>query len=203
MFIGDVEGLAREGMIAVSHVSRQSQTFDVTRHGFGYYDSMKTLAKEPIEQVESDLISYLDSDRFAKKHQAAFEKWSQAAEHLWSSDSAEDFTAIGHYCRESMQAFVSDLVNQYKPEDAPADQQKTVARFRAVLAVVKPKLSDTELPFLDALLAYWGTVQDLIQRQEHGATREKGQLVWEDARRVVFQTALTMYEIDRNLSRLK
>jgi hypothetical protein len=47
---------------------------------------------------------------------------------------------------------------------------------------------------------YWGTVNDLIQRQEHGAQREGGALAWEDGRRVVFQTAIVMFEIDRSLS---
>ena len=48
-------------------------------------------------------------------------------------------------------------------------------------------------------MTYWGTVSDLVQRQEHGAQREGKQLVWEDARRVVFQTANVMFEIDRSL----
>jgi hypothetical protein len=49
------------------------------------------------------------------------------------------------------------------------------------------------------LLAYFGTVSDLIQRQEHGAQKEGEGLMWEDARRVVFQTALVMFELDRVL----
>lgn len=48
---------------------------------------------------------------------------------------------------------------------------------------------------LDALVVYWGTVSDLIQRQEHGAQKEGEALRWEDGRRVVFQTAVVMFEI--------
>jgi len=51
--------------------------------------------------------------------------------------------------------------------------------------------------FLDALLVYWGTACDLVQRQEHGSQREGAPLTWEDARRVVFQTMLVMYEVGR------
>jgi hypothetical protein len=39
-----------------------------------------------------------------------------------------------------------------------------------------------------------------VQRQEHGAQKEGRPLVWEDGRRVVFQTAIVMFELDRALS---
>jgi hypothetical protein len=70
-----------------------------------------------------------------------------------------------------------------------------------VLDLQAKQLGTTEKPFLDALLGYWGTVSDLIQRQEHGGQKEGQSLVWEDGRRVVFQTAVVMFEIDRSLSR--
>jgi hypothetical protein len=47
------------------------------------------------------------------------------------------------------------------------------------------------------MLAFWGAVSDLAQRQEHGAQREAEPLGWEDARRLVFLSAVVMYEIDR------
>ena len=54
---------------------------------------------------------------------------------------------------------------------------------------------------LKALVMYWGTVMDITQRQEHGSQREGGELTWEDARRVVFQTAVVMFEVDHALSK--
>lgn len=65
-----------------------------------------------------------------------------------------------------------------------------------------PKLGTTEEPFLEAVVAYWGTVADLIERQEHGAQKEGEALTWEDARRIVFHTAIVMFEVDRSLSRI-
>ena len=59
-------------------------------------------------------------------------------------------------------------------------------------------LGETHQAFLHALLTYWGTVSDLVQRQEHGAVRDKEPLTWEDTRRVVFQTAIVMFEIARS-----
>ena len=58
----------------------------------------------------------------------------------------------------------------------------------------------TERAFLDALLAYWGTVIDLVQRQEHGALREGTPLIRRDAKRVVLQCAIVMYELDEAIS---
>jgi hypothetical protein len=54
----------------------------------------------------------------------------------------------------------------------PEDKAKTVARIRVVLDRRSLRLSTTEKPFLDALLVYWGTVSDLVQRQEHGGQKE-------------------------------
>jgi hypothetical protein len=53
----------------------------------------------------------------------------------------------------------------------------------------------------EALVAYWGTVSDLANRQAHGARREKETLKVEDARRLIFHTMLVMFEVDRLLSK--
>jgi hypothetical protein len=54
---------------------------------------------------------------------------------------------------------------------------------------------------LDALVTYWGTVSDLVQRQEHGAAKEGEPIGREDARVTVFQTAMVMFECSRALDR--
>lgn len=92
-------------------------------------------------------------------------------------------------------------MDRYRPANVPEDKAKTVARLRAVLNQHADQLGTTAKPFLDALLAYWGTVNDLVQRQEHGGQKEGAVLLWEDGRRVVFQTAVVMYEVDQGLSR--
>jgi hypothetical protein len=66
---------------------------------------------------------------------------------------------------------------------------------QAEQGLCKQQVGKTHQAFLDALLAYWGTVSDLVQRQEHGGLREREPLTWEDTRRVVFQTAIVMFEI--------
>jgi hypothetical protein len=66
-----------------------------------------------------------------------------------------------------------------------------------VLERLDETLGRTSSEMLQALVAYWATVMNIIQRQEHGSQREGGELTWEDARRVVFQTAVVMFEVDR------
>ena len=94
-----------------------------------------------------------------------------------------------------MQAFASDIAERYGITGTSADLSRTIDRIRAVLS--RADVGDSHRAFLDALLAYWGTVSDLVQRQEHGAKKEGEPLTWEDARRVVFQTAIVMFEVAR------
>jgi len=99
-----------------------------------------------------------------------------------------------------MQEFADVIIQRYSPPNAPSDKTKIINRIRAVLNTQAQKLGSTEKAFLEALLAYWGTVSDLVQRQEHGGQKEGSPLLWIDSRRVVFQIAIIMFEIDGVLS---
>ena len=115
------------------------------------------------------------------------------------ADSQDQLTAIGHHCREAMQEFTSALLALHQVASANTNPANTVARLQTVFLV---RVGGKTLPpFLDALVAYWGSLSDLVQRQEHGGQREGGPVIWQDARRVVFQTMVVMYEIDQALDR--
>jgi hypothetical protein len=164
---------------------------------------MKQRAGQPIQNIETTIRNYLDADHFLQKYPKAYQKWAEAESMLWAGDSEHQLTTIGHLCREATQEFATALVEHCQPPDVDRDKAHTVTRIRAVLNLLDAQLGSTEKPFLDALLAYWGTVSDLIQRQEHGGRKEGDPLVWEDGRRVVFQTAVVMFEIDRAISRAR
>lgn len=202
VYMGDVKQLARKGLIDLWYVgSVQTANLDVTPEGFAYYEWMKQRAGQPIQRIETETRDYLGADHFQQRYVAAFQKWAEAESMLWSSDSEQQFTTIGHLCREAIQEFATTLVENFSPPEVDKDKTHTVARIRGVLEQRANQLGQIERPFLDALLAYWGTVSDLVQRQEHGAQKEGEPLVWEDGRRVVFQTAIVMFEIDKALSR--
>ena len=150
--------------------------------------------------MENTVKHFISTDRFRRKYSDAYLKWAEAEILLWSSDSLRQLTTIGHLCREALQDFTTVLVEQHLPSNVDADKAHTVARIKSVLNLRSDQLGSKEIPFLKALLAYWGTVIDLIQRQEHGGQKEGKQLVWKDGRRVVFQTAILIMEIDSALS---
>lgn len=199
VFLGDIEALKKEGLINAT----TGESFDITPRGLAYFRHLKREAGKPIERVEAELRQYLGSAYFRTSYPEAYSKWIEAEKLLWEADSQKHLTTIGHLCREAMQEFAETLVNRHKPPEVNQDKSKTVARVRTVLNLYAPSLGDTERAFLDALIAYWGAVADLSQRQEHGSQKEGSPLTWEDGRRVVFQTLLVMYEIDRALSRVQ
>jgi len=197
IYYGDVEELGRQGLLAIGFGSSGSPNFDVTPLGFRYYEYLKKKKGEAVQHVETTIREYVNSPEFRARYPEAFAKWSSAEDLLWQTDTQQQLTTIGHLCREALQGFVSALVERHRPPDVNTNKAKTFARLKAVLEAVQ--LGETKKGFLEALLAYWGTLNNLVQRQEHGASKEGEQLVWEDARRVVFQTMITMFEIDRIL----
>lgn len=194
----DAEVLADAGLLRRSWGSRGTPKFYVLPAGIAFYEEMMA-ATPPVQSVESDITGYLDNPSFKRVHAAAYDKWDQAARLLRAADSGAQLTTIGHLCREAQQAFAESLAARLKVDVSNIEPAKTVARLKAVLSARRGKLGETEAPFLEALIAYWGTLSDLVQRQEHGAQRDGDPLVWEDGRRVVFQTCVVMYELDRAL----
>lgn len=200
VYEGDLEALVDAGLLRPSFGSQGTPLYDVTPRGYKYYEHLRKSEGEPVERIEMHVRALLDSERFRDAYPEAYGKWQDAESMLWSNDSAENHSKIGHTCREAMIAFVNTLVQKFSPPDVDPDQAKTVNRLRAVLTYKADQLGRSERRFLDALIEYWHRVSDLVQRQEHAALREGEELVWEDSRRVVFQTAIVLYEVDRSLS---
>lgn len=195
---GDIEALGRVGLVALQYHPKGSLSFDITPSGFKYYEYLQQQIEQPVQRVETSIRRLLDSESFQRKYPIAYRKWVEAETILWSTDSEQQLTTIGHLCREAIQEFATVLVDQYQPLDVNNDKAKTKARVKAVLEV--SKLGTTTKPLMEALLHFWETNSDLIQRQEHGGQKEGRPLIWEDGRRVVFLTAVVMFEIDRALS---
>jgi len=193
----DLQMLEQKGLVTIAREQRSYGTLFVTPEGLHYYESVKQSAVASLRQVEQDVAGYLSSEAFRKHFALAHDKLQRAYDLLWSTDSSKQLSLIGHLCREAMQEFADTLAKS--SSEAPgslSDKSKTVARIRASLATVK---SEAVRAFVEALLAFWGTVSDLVQRQEHAGEREVEELTWEDARRVVFQTAIVMYEVARTV----
>lgn len=197
-YLGDIEALADTGLLNLSRERGGHTQFDITAGGFEYYRRLKQARGEPVQRVTEDVRTYLEGEVFKNRHPDAYAKWAQAEALLWSSDTNDQLTTIGHLCREAVQLFATSLVVRYKPPDVTNDVTKTVKRISAVLE--QHNIGKKTEALLKALLSYWVELNELVQRQEHGAQKEGEALKWEDGRRVVFHTAIAMFEIDKALS---
>lgn len=201
IYMGDVEELASVGLINLSFSSGGDPIFDVKPRGFAYYEYLNEQSGQPIYRIEGSVNNYLNTDRFLQKYSEAYKKWVDAENLLWKSESEQQLTTIGHLCREAIQEFANTLIGQFQSLNVDTDKSHDVRRIEAILQFLAAQLGKTENAFLEALLGYWANTSALIQRQEHGAQKEGQELVWEDARRIVFHTAILMYEVDKAVSR--
>jgi hypothetical protein len=202
VYKGDIEILARNGLLNLSVNRQGSYVFDLLPEAYQYYDEFKRSAQKPIARVEDDIRKYLQDPTFERRFPLAIGRWMDAERRLWAADSSKELTAIGLNCREAIQCFVDALLEQYPVKQVDPDKSHTVGRLRAILKSRADKLGSTVAPFLEALLAYFGTLDDLVHRQVHGAIKDGEQLNWPDAQRLVFQCAVVMFEIDRTLTLL-
>jgi len=98
----------------------------------------------------------------------------------------------------------ADLLAKRFFVSAPQDRAKTIVRIKAVIEHLRPQLGEKTSDFLEALIAYWETVNGLVQRLEHAVSYEgSSSLTLDDSRRVVFQTALVFYELDQVCKRVR
>ncbi len=193
----DLEDLERRGFVRARQ--RWQRGMEVTLEPAAFSAVNQAAQANPLLQVEDNVTRYLNSPAFQAAYPLAYERWREAAALLGSPDAERELTTIGHKAREAAQEFASALVELDAPPDASDNPAHTVQRVRTVLAVHAERLTEARA-LLEALVAYWGETNDLLQRQVHGGQKEGRPLSWEDGRRVVFHTAITMYELDRHLA---
>lgn len=197
----DIRHLVDVGLLSVSkyHSKGSGFNFFIPPQALEYYEQSKREAGEPVARMEEVICAYLDAERFRSSYPNAYERWRGAVDLLWGADSAHELSTIGHKCREAVQEFTTTLVDKHQPPDVNPDKARTRDRLSAVLYMHRSALGEARTELLDSLFGYWRAAGNLIQRQEHAGQREGEPLGWEDGRRVVFQTALVMFEVDRSL----
>jgi Phage integrase family len=143
-------------------------------------------------RMESHIGRYLDEDFFRAAHPDAYVRWRVALD-LYAAHPARHATAIGQACRDALAQYADSALAGRRIK-SPV-RSGTVDKLRALIKAAVPtgRISD----HAEALIAYWGAVSDLAQRQAHGAMREKETLRAEDARRLIFHTMLVMFEVEQ------
>ena len=195
----DIQDFEAMGLIRVRSRGRHNELrFTVAPEAHSLL--AEAAGRQPLKKVEDEIVNrYIDEADFRARYPDAYQRWTESAQLLWSEDPDAELTTIGHKTREAVQAFATALVERENLEGVDASPAHTVARPNAVIHSYKDRLGEARHELLDALVHYWGEVNDLLQRQEHGGQKEGDPLAWEDGRRAVFQTAVVMYEIDRTL----
>jgi hypothetical protein len=192
---GDMDVLSAEGLLAF-----RGDTFTISPRTVALYREWKANQVEPTADIEEQIHRYLDRERFCERYPEAYRRWKEAAVLLWGEDSTQELSTIGHKCREAVQEFATALLTLHELTDANPDKAKTRERFSTVVNARRPVIGAAKSDLLDALFDYWKAAgEQLVQRQEHAGQREGEPLTWEDGRRVVFQTAVLMFEVDRTL----
>ena len=200
VYKSDIEILDRNGFLNLSTNSQGDYIFDLLPEAFQYYENVKQKSVEPLSNIESEVHRYISDPVFRQRFPTAFDLWNRAEIKLWSADSNNELTSIGLSCREAMQEFIDALIINQRISNADPDKAHTLNRLRLVLSKFSGNLGSTVSPFLEALVAYFETLDDLVQRQVHGSTKEGEKLRWDDARRIVFHCAVVMSEIDASIS---
>ena len=193
----DLRELSECGYIKTErHNTSGSYEFYITPQGYKYVEVVD--ARDPLERPRVEVEHYLRGARFAELYPDAVRKWTHAARYL-AENPTEHATRIGHDCREALAAFASALVDRHGA--LALDRGRgTVDSIRAVIEKYRAEMGEGTSEFLASLVSYWGTVSDLAQRQEHAAAKEGEPIDADDARRVVWYSALVMYELERTFA---
>jgi hypothetical protein len=194
----DLRLLEREGLLLVTEQGRGAWFFVPTPEARELCRIVKTEGSTPMVRLETEMKGFLSSSAMAM-YPRAFEAWRRAESLYWQLEAADPrLSEIGHQCREAIQAFAEEVAKQHGVLDIDPDPARTINR---VTAVLRARTGDTVAEFLDALINYWRQVNNLVQRQEHRGQKEGRPVDLEDARAVVFQTLVVMYEVHRAASR--
>ena len=126
-YLRDLEELRDAGLIALRfRDSRYSGIFDVRSPALTYYEQVKQRQRQPLERLTNTVRQYLSAEAFQCKYPTSYSKWVDAETRLWTPNASSQLTTIGHLCREAVQAFASDLIEQYHPPSVNPDPTKTV-----------------------------------------------------------------------------
>lgn len=201
LYFADLVALRNAGCFTVTNEGRHNDfSFDVSPHGLDVYQGLHAQQESATDAIEDTMRRFIEAEGFRSKYPKAHARWLKASAVLWSPDAEGHLSEVGHFCREAMQEFAEELLAEHQVTPDDSDKQHTVARIRQLLDAKKAILGDTVAAWLGAMLAYWGTVADLSQRQEHAAQKDGETLKWDDARRLAFQTFSLMYEMSEGLA---
>ena len=195
----DILSLGEAGLLRLARTGSGGLRIDITPAGYRFHAELQGNIAEPARDIEGQMKRHLDGVAFQQRYPAAYAKWASANRLLYAEDAHQHLTRIGHDCTEAMQAFANALVQIYNPPGVDPNPGSYIKRIDTVINLRKPRVGAKRSALLHALVGYWVAASALAERQEHGADKTGDPVSWDDARRVVFHTAIAMFEIDSTL----
>jgi hypothetical protein len=145
----DLVALSDVGLIRITDYTNSGFNFVIPPTALPYYEELKSSGSEPTEQIEDEVLRYLDGASFQAKYPVAFARWNDATALLWHADSARELSTSGHKCREAIQEFLTALIDRLEVRDVNPDKAMTRDRFSAVLAARRGQLGEARSELLD------------------------------------------------------
>lgn len=156
----DLNELQAQGMIRLTGKSGSSTRFEISNDGWKYWEAHQETG---VERIEAEVRRLLDPAANVGPYASAFARCKEAEAMLWQDRDGEHWvTEVGHVCREAMQAFAAAFCAE-QGQAVTSGPSNTVDRIRAGLDTLRERLPEAYAAFYDAVLAYWGTVSDLVQ----------------------------------------
>ena len=198
----DFDELADADLLRHQSLGGKNRPFAITTKGWEHWEGLRA-DKDAVAKIEVSVRRLLESAPTDSPYAEAFKKWAAAEAMLWTArEEPAHLTALGVVCRDAVQRF-ADLFAREQGYVSEEPASRTINRVVGGITALRGRLSDRHVDLLDALETYWRAVDGLVQRQVHAAEKGGEPIDWDDARVVVTQTALIMFELIRASERAK
>ena len=164
----DLRELRRAGLIETTNVNvRGTYEFFVTSAGYARVEQIRGRV-DPVTTAAQTALDYIRDANFDEaRHPVAHNKFRVAVQYA-HEDPCGHATRIGHDCREALQAFAKDLVQE---RNLRPEKDGTFAALEAVVKHHAVDLGSRKSELLEALNQLWRAASGLAQRP--GARREQ------------------------------
>ncbi len=192
---GILEDLATYGLLSFSQPGRDPN-YRVTLESIAFYRWLMAREGNPVEQPEQDVLRFVESETFARRHPGCSHHISEALD-LLRSDRTDDQTIseLGGHLRNAIFDLSSDLL-----ENPDYDREKPEAPLRRLIE--QSTATDREKKVLAILVDLMSAVLSLDQRLTHvrdESDQRRPLRSWDEVRRAVFTTVFACVELDRML----
>lgn len=168
--------------------SRGDPIYDIPGQSVRFYRFLRNLRGRPVDTVEIDARTLVDSAAFAARHPTVAEHLAEALDLLWS-DRTDKVTVsdLGSHLRNAIIDVVDDSIG-----GPPTGTEMVKARMDGWAKKVRGRQA---LAVRDLVVAALTLDQRLVHLRDENS-KEKPLTGWSELRRAVYLTITACYEVD-------